>query len=536
MGVLELIILIGAAVMAGEVAARYFRLPPPLMLLAIGSGLSFVPALGGVGRKPDVVLFIFVPAIVYWESQNNTSLREIRDNLRIIAVGGVGLVLATAFCVAAVASALGLAWPSALVLGAIVSLTDVRAMAGLLPKVPRRVSAILRAESVVNDGTALVLYSIAVSAAAGGRHESPALFCADFAESVAAAVGIGLAVGGLVLWVWRYMTEQRLANMLSLLTPFLAYLPAAWASGSGVVAVATCGIVIAQGGPRVIPAAARRQGLGFWEVANFVLNDILFLLTGLDLQRIISKLHHDSWPVQTLVLSVSGITVGVVIGLRLLWFYTVPYLSRRIDPRPAQRRLRIPARRRLLIAWAGMRGAISLALALALPLTTTAGRPLPDREELITATFAVIAFTIAVQGLSMPAVLRWSRLTPDPAQEYEEALASRAAYQRAAALLPSIAAALSVPDTVRDRLAADYRAEADKLTSAMDDTTQSIRSTGPAEVDWERRLRNATIPVMREAVLSLRRAKRIDDIVLRRIQARLDTEEIRLANDIDQDT
>ncbi len=222
--------------------------------------------------------------------------------------------------------------------------------------------------------------------------------------------------------------------------------------------------------------------------------------------------------------------------MRLFWLYTVPYLLRVIDRRPVQLTRRISARHRFPIAWVGMRGSISLALAIALPMTTNAGKPLPDRETLIAVTFAVIVFTIVVQRMSMPAVLRWSRLTPDPAQAYEEALASRASFQRATALLPGLAATLGVPDVVRDRLAAEYRAEADKLTSAMDDATRSIRSTGPAEVDWERRLRRAVIPARRNAVLSLRRAKRIDDAAFRRIQDRLDTEEIQLTDVIDQDT
>jgi Na+/H+ antiporter len=534
MAALELIVLIGAVVLAGETTARRFRLPVPLVLLAVGSGLSFVPRLHNVESAPNAVLFVFLPALVYWEALNNTSLREIRVHVRIIALTGVGLTLATALCVAVAANALGLAWPLALALGAIVSLTDATAMAQLLAMVPRRISTILRTESVINDGTSLVLYSIAARAAGSGRHASLALFSAEFAESTAASVAIGLAVGGLVLLVWRYLNEQRLASALSLLTPFLAFLPAERAHVSGVVAVATCGIVAAQGGPRVVPAAARRRAFGFWEVASFVLNDALFLLTGLDLYRIIAALRTDSWPVK--VLSLSAVAIAIAIGLRLLWFYTLPYLLRAIDRRPVQRALRISARHRLFIAWAGMRGSISLALALALPLTTKGSRPLPDREQIIAVTFAVIVFSIIIQGLSMPAVLRLSRLTPDPAQAYEEALASRAAFQRATALLPGIAAALGAPDTVRDRLTVEYRAEADKLTSTMDDTTRSIRSTKAAEVDWERRLRRAVIPAKRDAVLDQRHARRIDDVVLQRVQAHLDTEEIQLANVIDKDT
>jgi monovalent cation/hydrogen antiporter len=530
---LELIVLLGVAVLTGEVAARRFRLPTPLVLLVIGSGLSFAPGLHKAVLPPDVVLFVFIPALVYWEAVNNTPLREIRDNLRIIVLTAVGLDLATALCVGAIASALGLPPSLALALGAIAALTDTTAMGELLAVMQRRISAILRAESLINDGTSLVLYTIAAQAVVTGRQVSPALVSAEFAESAVASVAIGLAVGGLVQWVRHYVTEDRLASALSLLTPFLAFLPAELAHFSGVVAVATCGIVSDRGGARLLTAAARREATGFWRVTTFALNDALFVLTGLNLQRVVAELRPDDWPKLGLLLS--GIVIATVIGLRLLWFYTVPYLLRVIDRRPIQRALRIPARHRLFLAWAGMRGSVSLALALALPLTANA-RPLPDREAVIAVTFAVIVFTIVVQGMSMPAVLRWARLTPDPTQAYEEALARRTGTQRALALLPGTAAGLGVPDIVRDRIAAEYRAEADELTSTMDDTTLTVTSTGTAAADWERLLRRAIIQAKRDAALGLLHAKRIDNAVFRRIQARLDTEELQLSDVIDKNT
>jgi monovalent cation/hydrogen antiporter len=533
MGALELIVLLGVAVLAGEVTARRFRLPASLVLLVIGSGLSFAPGLGNVILPPDVVLFVFIPALVFWEGLNNVSLREVRDNLRIILLTAVGLPLVIAVCVATAAHALGVAWPLALALGAIVALTDATAVAEPLAVAQRRISAILRAESLINDGTSLLLYGVAVGAVVTGGSVSPGLVSAEFAESAVASVAIGFVVAGLILWAEHYLTEGRLLSAVSLLAPFLAFLPAAMAHVSGVVAVATCGVVITQGTPRIVPGAARREVSGFWQVASFALNDALFVLTGLHLHRIFTQLRIDSWP--RTVLGLSGIVIVAVLGLRLLWFFTVPYLLRVIDRRPIQRALRIPARHRVFLTWAGMRGSISLALALALPLTTNAGRPIPDREAMVAVTFAVIVFTAVVQGLSLPAVLRWARLTPDPTQAYEEALAAREAYQRALAILPGLAAALGVPDIVRDRIAAEYRAEADKLKSTMDDAALTVRSAGTTEADRDRLLRRALVPAKRDAVLSLRHAERIDDVVFRRIQRRLDTEEIRFGRDTDED-
>jgi CPA1 family monovalent cation:H+ antiporter len=517
MAALELVVLIGAAVLGGELLARRFRLPSPLILVVVGAGLSFLPGLRTVQFPPDIVLLIFLPALVYWESLDSTSLREIRLNLRAIVLAAVGLVLATALCVGAVGSALGLTWPLALTLATL----------------PRHTSAILRTESLVNDGTSLALYGVAVGAVVTGGHVSLPLFGAEFVWSAVASVAIGLAVGGLVLWIRRYVTEEHLASTLSLLTPFLAFLPAEEAHASGVVAVVVCGIVIAQGGPRVIPAAARRQVFGFWQVASFVLNDVLFVLTGLQLHQIVTGLDAGSRP---LVLALAAAVTAVVIGLRLLWFHTVPYVLRALDRRPVQRTRRVSARHRTPLAWAGMRGSISLAAALALPLSTDSGLPLPHREALIAVTFAVIVLTVAVQGLTLPAVLRWSRLPADPTQDYEEALALRTAYQTAVKALPAIAADLGAPDEVRDRLVMQYRAQVDELKATMDDNSKSVVSTEATMTDWERQLGRAVLPAKRDAVLGLRHTGRIDDVVLRRVQARFDAQELRLSDVVDEDT
>ena len=520
---LELLVLLGAMVLAGEVVARQLRLPKPLVLLAAGAAISFVPGLHNVRMAPDVVLLLFLPALVYWESLRSTSLREIRANARAILLAAVGLVLATALCVMAVGIALGLSWPLGLALGAIIAPTDATAMASISAALPRRASAILRTESLVNDGTSLTLYSVAVGAAVTGKPPAIPLFGAQIVGSALGAIVIGIVVGLLVLSVRRHVPQRHLSSTLSLLTPFVAFLPAERAHTSGVVAVVTCGIVISQGGPRVYSAADRREAFGFWQVVSFVLNDSLFVLTGLRLHCIIAGLGPRTWP---LVVGLSGIVIVVVIGLRLLWFLAGSYAL--VPHRPKRDPVSLRARHLVPLAWSGMRGSISLAAAFALPLTTNAGRPLPHRETLLAVTFTVIVFTILVQGLSLPAVLRWSRLPPDPTQDYEEALATRTAFLSALAELSAIADRLGSPKEVRDRLRAEFRAEADQLSATMNDDTLSVRPRETAAIDWERQLRRAVIPHKRKAVLGLRHTDRIDDIVLRHIQALLDAEELRL--------
>ncbi|HEY0248492.1 MAG TPA: Na+/H+ antiporter [Gryllotalpicola sp.] len=529
---LELVVLIGATVLVGGKLARVSRLSSPLVLLVLGAGLGFIPGLGEIQLPPDLVLLLFLPALVYWEALNNTSLREIRFNLRAILFAAIGLVLLTAFCIGAAGSAFGLPWPAALALGAVLAPTDATAISGFSGSLPRRSAAILRAESLVNDGTALALYGVAVAAVVSGGRVSVPLFAGQFLLASAIAVAVGLGIGFLVLWVRRIVTDSLLASTLSLLTPFLAFLPAELLHASGVVAAVTCGLVIAHGGPRVIPARARRQVFGFWQVASFVLNDALFVLTGLQLHRIVNALDGASWPT---VLALSAVAVLAVIGLRLLWFYTVPYLARPFERTPALRTRRIAARHRFPLAWAGMRGSVSLAAALALPLTIATGAAFSHRDTLIAVTFAVILFTVVVQGLTMPAVLRWTALPPDPTQAYEEALATRTAFESALAVLPDIAAELGVAEEIRDRITAEYALEADELGSLMNDDDLSVTELDDARSEQERELRRAVIPVKRDSVLRLRDAGRIDDVVLRRIQARLDAEEIRLTDVIDEE-
>ena len=531
MGALELVVLIGVVVLAGEALARRIHQPATLILLVLGSLLGFLPGLHDVVFAPEVVLLLFLPALVYWESLSNTSLREIRANLRVITFAAVGLVFATAICVGAAGVALGLSWPVALALGAIVAPTDAAAVAGPAAGLPRWASAILRTESLVNDGTALAIYSLAVAAVVGGRSVSLAVFGAQFLGSVGASLAIGAAVGALVLRLRHFVTEELPSSALSLLTPFLAYLPAEAAHASGVVSVATCGIVIAQGGPRIIPAAARQLAFAFWQVASFVLNDALFVLTGLQMYRTVTALGGGRL---SLALGLSGIVIVIVIGLRLLWFASGPLLARMLAPvtvhGPAHRsgpRPPVHARHRLPIAWAGMRGAISLAAALALPITTDDGSRFGHRDVLIAVTFAVIVFTVVVQGLSMQAVLRWSGVHSDRAQAYEEALALRAALTSALAALPEVAADIGAPDAERAALADEYQTRADRLADSMDDTALTV-AAGDASVEWHRELHRALIPIKREAVIALRQQGRIDDVVLRLLQERLDAEELRL--------
>ncbi|GAA5009876.1 Na+/H+ antiporter [Actinopolymorpha pittospori] len=525
---LELVVILGATILVGGVIARRLQVAEPLVLLLLGAFLGFVPLLSGIQLPPQVVLLLFLPAILYWESLN-TSLRTIRRDLRSVLLQSVVLVLATALLVAVVARAFGLPWPIALLLGAILAPTDATAVGIVASRLPRRPLTMLRAESLINDGTALVLYAVAVSAAVTERPITIGGSAVRFVVSYGLGIVIGLAVALVVVTARRALRVPVLENTLSVLTPFLAYLPAELVQASGVVAVVTCGLTLSQLGPRFISARTRLQGFGFWQVTTYILNASLFVLIGFQLHSVVAVFDTTAWG-RTLALT--GLVVLAVIGARFLFFYTLPYLIRTVDRRPAQPLRRVSARHRLPQAWAGFRGAVSLAAALALPLVTVTGRPLPGRAAIITVTFGVILFTLLVQGLTIPAVVNWARLPDDPTEAEEERLAEEAALRNALDALPDAADRLGAPPEVQDALRRSYEAQLRRVAAG-----EGAEVTVRAEMgfDPESALRLALLPIKRDTILRLRDQRVIDDLVRLRLEARLDAEEVRLSGFADSD-
>lgn len=534
MQALEVVVLVGVLVLLGGVGARWLHLPAPLVQLGLGVGVGFVPGVGIVVLPPEVVLFLFLPPLLYWESIN-TSLREARANLRVITMFAVGLVLATMGTVAAVAHALGLDWPMALVLGAVLAPTDATAVAAVAGHLPRRQSTTLRAESLVNDGTALVLYGVAVGVAVGELQIGPGGVVLRLIWSFAGGIAAGLLVAAAAVWMRLRLHDVRLENLLSVLTPFLAYLPAELLHASGVVAVVTAGLAMSQVGPRVIGARTRVQGRAFWGLTTFLLNGALFVLVGLQLHMVVAGRSADSLlagAVAALVISV------VVVATRLAWVNVTPYLIRALDRRPAQRLRRVGFRQRQPGAWAGFRGAVSLAAALAIPLRTAAGDPLAGRDLVLIVTFGVIVFTLVVQGLTLPAVVRWARFPDDGAEAVEQRLAEETATRAAREAIPARAAELQVPDWVADRVRNQYDERLRELAlrqAVLDGGAQDGDRETLQAVAAERTLRLALLTEKREAVQALRQARSIDDLVLVRVQAQLDAEEVRLAGVADEE-
>ena len=513
-----MVVFLGVALVACGALARRYPIAPAILLVLVGVLSGFAPRLRQAELPPQVVLLLFLPALLYWESLT-TSLREIRNNLRVVVLTSTVLVFATAAAVAATAHWLGLGWGPSWVLGAALAPTDATAVGVLARDLPRRTVTVLRAESLINDGTALVLYGLAVGATVGGEqltgwHVTWLL--------VVAYVG-GVLAGALIGWVsWqvrRRMDDPMLEAIAMLVTPFAAFLLADLVHASGVLAVVVCGLFISQVAPRITGAVTRQIAMPFWALSTTVLSSALFVLVGVSAQSAVRGLSSAS--VLRALVDVLVVT-AVVIGVRWLWTYTTPYLIRLLDRRPAQRLRRVPARHRMVSAVAGFRGAVSLAAILAVPDTLDSGAPFPGRDLIVLITCGVILLTL-LQALVLPSVVRFARLPADTSVDEEVQYAEEYTLDAAIEALDTTASELGSDEMVVERV----RRELDKQRTLV--AAAGVEGD-PAVLhdDQYTSLQLALISRRREALLELRDEQRIDDIVLRRLQARLDADEVRL--------
>lgn len=521
---LEMVVVLGATVLLVSSVAHRVRVAPPILLLGGGALLGFVPALRAAHLPPQVVLLLFLPALLYWESLT-TSLREIRSNLRGIVLLSTALVVATAAAVAVTVHTLGLAWGPAWVLGAAVAPTDATATAAFARGLPRSTTTVLRAESLANDGTALVVYALAVGVTTG---ETP-LTVGHVSWLVILSYGGGAAAGVAVAWVAtrlrRHIDDALRENVVTVLTPFTAFLLAETIGASGVIAVVGCGLIMSQTEPRVGRADTREQTKAFWSLSTYLLNGALFVLVGVELQSAVRGL--TSVALTRGLLDVAVVS-AVLIAVRVVFLFATAYTIRLVDRRPQQRLRRISHRARLVTGAAGFRGAVSLAAALAVPATVSGGAAFPARDTLVFVTAGVIAVTLVAQGVALPAVVRWAHLAPDTAVARERREAQTVALQGALGSLPEVAARLGTSAPVLERTRREFEEHLHVLTvhpdgDVVDPAVQESREYTA--------LRVALVTGQRRTVLALRDQGHIDDIVLGQLQDRLDIEEIRLNRD-----
>jgi Na+/H+ antiporter len=509
-----------AGVAALLAAAQLSRVPYPILLVLGGLGVGFVPGMPAIELPPDLVLVAVLPPLLYGAAFF-TSLREFRANVRQISLLAIGLVLMTMVAVAAAAHAVvpGLSWAGAFVLGAIVSPTDPTAATAIAERLglPRRLVSLIEGESLVNDGTALVAYRFAVTAVVGGSF-SLASASGRFVLNVAGGIAIGLAVGYLIRQARRRLDNPPVEVTISIMSGYFAYLPAHAAGVSGVLAAVTVGIYMGWHTPQLTTAQTRLQGVAVWEILFFLLNALLFTLVGLQLPSIVDRLSGHS---AGSLLEFAVIVCAVVIAARFLWVFPAMYIPRLLSHGEP----RLSWKATTIFGWSGMRGAVSLAAALALPLTTDAGGPFPNRDLIVFLTFAVILGTLVVEGLTLPAVVRVLGLEDDGRAAKEEAKARIHAAEAALERLEELADEEWVRDDTAERLSGLFTFRRERFRSRFDpdgDSTIEDRST-----DYQRLLREL-LDAERRAVLELRRSGVIDDDVMRRVVRDLDLQEAQL--------
>ncbi len=437
------------------IIAKKLELPYPVVLVLGGLAVSFIPRLPEVHLDPNLVFFLFLPALLY-PTALFTSWRDFRRNLRPILLLAIGLVLITMVAVAWVAHTLipSLPWAAAFALGAIVSPPDAIAATAVIRRlsVPHRIQAILESESLVNDATALVALQFAIGAMMTGTF-SLSHASIRFVAVGAGGVGFGLLVGFLMRAVQRRLDDPPVQITVSLLTPFLAYLPAERLHVSGVLATVAAGIYLGWHSPLVVRARYRLQAFSFWEMIGFLLNGFIFIIIGLQLPGILRAISGDS--LLTLIYDALLICAAVVVA-RIVWVIPGVYfprlLSKRIrahEPKPRWQNV-------ALVSWAGMRGVISLAAAFALPFRLPNGNPFPGRNYILFFTFCVILATLVGQGLTLPFLIRILGIKDDGATDEEERGARLAANEAAIAFLENECLKDGASPEIIRRLRAEY--------------------------------------------------------------------------------
>lgn len=507
----------------GALACR-LSVPYPIMLVIGGALFGFIPGLPDIALEPDLVLALFLPPLLY-KSSIYANFGDFKANLRGLTLSTVVLVLATMGAVACVAHYLipGMTWGAACVLGAIVSPTDPVAAATVMRRLdaPRRLVSAVEGEGLFNDATALVAYRVAIAAVVAGGF-SLADAGLRFVLGAVGGVAIGVAVGWMSAWVRARITDVQISVTISLLTGYAAFLPAEAVGASAVLATVSAGIYMAIRSPEVLDARPRLQGYFVWDIVDFLINATLFVLVGLQLHAIVNSL--TDYRFGSLVVYAVAVT-GAVVGIRLAWFFTVPYLVRVLDRRPAQRDRRLPASWRLIMAWSGMRGAVSLAVALAVPLSTEAGADFPARDLILFLTFVVIFFTLVAQGLSLPILIRRLGVGDGDPDTDEEVRARLVASKAAIAQLDELADEDWTRDDTVQRMRGMYEYRKQRFAARLgkiDDDGYEDRSQA-----YQQMVR-IVLQAQRQALITMRREGDLSNEGLNRILRELDLEESRL--------
>ncbi len=521
------IFLILLAVLAGTaLLARRTNIAPAILLLLSGILLAFVPGIPSLELPPELVLLMVLPPLIYSASVA-MSWREFKLYLRPIILLSVGSVIFTAFAVAAATHYLiGLPWNVGFLLGAIVAPPDVVAPLAIARKLglPRRILVVLEGEGLANDATALILYRFAVAAISTGMFSLPQA-AGTFVLIVAGEVLFGAAVGWLILRMRHRARDPQIEITLSLITPYIAFWVPEHVGGSGVIATVTCGLYMSWNGPLLISSATRLQGIFFWDLVIYLIEGLLFLLTGFQMRSLFEK--SKAFPLDD-ILSATALVAVMVIVARFAWVYPAVYLPRVLSKRLRERDRSPPWQWTFVVAFTGVRGAVSLAAALALPFALPSGEGFPYRDLILFVSFGVIFITLVGLGLGLPLVVRWLGVAQAGRDEHRaeheaEIAARREALGVALKSLDAITDDRELSDEVVKLLRARHEIRINQLPDSLDPDAHDVSATGIA-------LTRELISAERKYIHVLLRNGKITDETRRRIERDLDLEEASLAN------
>lgn len=528
---MEAVIIEGIVLVAVVAVVREFGirtgLPDTLLLLVIGGGFSFVPGVPSYHVSPEVVLVVVLPLLLY-AAAFTASVPAIRANLRSIGLLSFGLTVFTTVVVGYVAYLVipGIPLVVAMVLGAVVAPSDaVAAVAiGRGAGMPPRLVTILEGESLFNDAAALTVYKVAVAAVVTGSF-GVAGAAGQFAIAAAGGLAVGAAVGAILGWIRNRLHNPLSDTALSLLAPFVAYLPAESFGGSGLVAVVTAGLYLGHRAPSVMDAPSRLAARSVWQVIEHLLSGTVFVLIGLQLADIVARL--GDYP-PSLLAAASAAVVAAMVGARVVWMYPGAYVPPLLSRRLREREGRIPWQEPAVAAWAGLRGVVSLAAAFAIPATAAGGGPFPARNLLLFLTFVAIATSLLAQGLTLPAVVRTLQppATERTSRADQEAAAHRAAEDAELQQLDGMLAHEEPPAGVEERL----RERAERRRQLTGTTDESVASE-ESPIAAYGRFRKAMLAAARRCLVRMRDGGEISEEVFTRVQRDLDLEETILRGD-----
>ncbi|MGC3961036.1 MAG: Na+/H+ antiporter [Verrucomicrobiota bacterium] len=522
----ELLILLLISLAGFGLLAKRLRVPEPIILVLGGLVLSLIPGLPEVELQPEYVFLIVLPPLLYAQAWF-TSWKDFCDNLRSISMLAVGLVLATTTAVALVAHALVPTMPLAacFVLGAIISPPDAVAASAIAQrlKLPKKMVTILEGESLVNDATGLVAYKFALAAVATGSFS----LAHASGQFLLVAVG-GVVVGLVVAWIFhlllRWIRDDLIDIVLSLVALYAAYIGAERLHVSGVLATVTAGIWLGARSPEMLSASTRLTATAFWNTLVFLLNGVVFMLIGLQLPRVVSNLSERSWP---MLLCHAAILGGVVILTRIIWVFPGAILPRKWSARIRARDPMPPMSNIAVIAWCGMRGVVSLAAALAIPHIIAPGKTFPERDLILFFTFCIILITLVGQGLSLPWVIRKLKVQTGHSDEHQEREARTAATHAALARIETFAAEEKFTPEAIKRVESLYQ---ERLHHFGDEIADTLGWSPERQHSIEtRRLRRTAVEAERKQLIAMHREHKLSKELLHRLEHELDLEEARLA-------